>query len=197
MIGTGYWATGITVKRRGPDGTCWVTYLDFHDDGFSNDDIAAGEVSTQGRFANRYPAREAEDKTALATVLDVLIADAQRLGIEFRRTNGTPELYIDEGDPGAYQPLDHVYITEQAERLGWRHLVPRGYQLGSAGVRDARLLFVGDRLAALGPDTLEKLYRWHVGCCHACNYDVRHTCNCSHGWGNTVRQLAQAKGVVI
>lgn len=215
MIGnTYYWATGILLRAMLPtdrEPLRWGAELKFYDDGFNSDDLAAGRISTQGTLQTRYMVRDAKDLSALPTVINTLYFDAERLGIQFRNVaTGRPELYVDENRLDEYPPLTRVLITEQAERLGWHHAVADAYQLSTDEVTAARALPT-ERLRAMQATTLERLYRWHLGKCSACDLDescpcewadwsvgFSHNCNCSNGgWGAQVRHLARRKGVML
>lgn len=123
MIGDTYWATGISVRTMHDrdDALMWAAEVKFLDDGFCNDDADNGQISTEGRLHTRYMVRDGDDRTALATILDVLIADAATLGITFR-TDIPPSLYFhqDGVDPDWPPPPDwENLLAEQAARLGW------------------------------------------------------------------------------
>lgn len=130
MIGAGYWATGITVEYylSAGRGGGWSASLDFLDDGFANDQPGRGLVSTEGTLRTRYYVH-ADDGPApdpdagLSAALDVLIADAARLGITFRRfPDNAPMLYYrgDGEDPDHEPPDDWLaLLTAEAKRLGW------------------------------------------------------------------------------
>jgi hypothetical protein len=103
MIGMRYWSTGITI---GGERGCWSVWLEFLDDGWL--DLA----STEGTLRVRYTLDTREE---LERAIDTLIADAERLGIEWITTVGCPTVYAkDSEDPGHEQ-----IANEQAERLGW------------------------------------------------------------------------------
>jgi len=121
-----YWSTGIVVSwrpERPGHAEAWGASLDFCDDGFVNDDPDLRHISTEGRLYTRYAVEETEETSALALAIDVLIADAAKLGIEFRDpVIGCPMLYY-RGDgedsdcppPPGYREL----LAEQARRIGW------------------------------------------------------------------------------
>jgi hypothetical protein len=117
MIGNGYWATGITVHHgyAGSRGYGWGATLDFLDDGFMAED------STQGTLCTRYYV------TSLARAIDLIKADAERLGITFRQGDELPMLYYkgDGEDPDYPPPVGwRAMLADQAERIGWH--VPGG-----------------------------------------------------------------------
>lgn len=115
MIGDTYWTTGIIVTFARPqpphnDPPRYGARLDFFDSGFAEDG------STEGELYVRYM------QIDLGEVLDTLIADAARLGIEFRHTDDLPQLYVngDGEDPDEYLPADwREQLQVQADRLGW------------------------------------------------------------------------------
>lgn len=123
MIGDKYWATGISVRTMNDrdDALMWAAEMKFLDDGFCDDDADNGQISTEGKLHTRYLVRDGDDRTALATILDVLIADAATLGITFR-TDIPPSLYFhqDGVDPDWPPPPGwENLLAEQADRLGW------------------------------------------------------------------------------
>lgn len=123
MIGNGYWSTGITVDWIDRDTYPWGVKLSFYDDGFADDDAAAGRVATEGQLRCRYYVAD------LGAALDVLIADARRMGIEFRQTAGTgPDLYSECGDTASLPEEVQDEMARQAERLGWTTLARRSDQ---------------------------------------------------------------------
>jgi hypothetical protein len=110
VIGTNYWTTGIVVSFWPPalysNTPRYGARLQFFDGGF------AQEGSTEGELRVRYL------ETDLSAMLDTLIADATRLGIEFK----TPHLMInsDGEDAAEYLPGDwKAQLQAQAARLGW------------------------------------------------------------------------------
>lgn len=126
MIGAGYWATGITVEffpSAGCDGG-WAASLNFVDDGFCSDEPSLGIVSTEGTLRTRYFVHSAGSPDGgLPTALDVLIADAARLGITFRRfPDNEPMIYYrGDGEDPDHEPPDGwlALLTAEANRLGW------------------------------------------------------------------------------
>lgn len=119
-----YWATGITVhwrenasSRDGIPASVWGASLDFFDDGFTNDDAAEGEVSTEGSLRTRYHVRDGDTTSGLSAAIDALIADATRLGIVFRGVLGdSPDLYYETEDES--DELREA-IAREAARIGW------------------------------------------------------------------------------
>lgn len=116
MIGPNYWSTGIVVLFAPPalwdseERPRYNARLKFFDDGF------AQESSTEGELRVRYYEPD------LATVLDVLIADANRLGIELKAHKRTPFLYVenDGENSDVFLPSDwKAQLHIQATRLGW------------------------------------------------------------------------------
>lgn len=120
MIGPGYWATGVTCKWTDSqvNGPGWSAELKFYDSGVLDDDPDAGVVSTQGTLTTRY---YVHGENGLTAALDVLIADAGRLGITLGQP-GRPSLYV-PGDGEAEDvelPPDWLSaLRAAADRLGW------------------------------------------------------------------------------
>lgn len=112
MIGNAYWTTGITLRY---DGRNWSLLMDFMDGGWCD----AG--STEGQLRLRYMVKTDD----LSEGLDTLIADAVRLGIEFKATpdSAGPTLYVPgdgEHDCEVYHRDWRKILSKQAKRLGWR-----------------------------------------------------------------------------
>lgn len=127
MIGDGYWATGITVKY-GYSGSSlygWSAKVDFYDSGFCDDDTDSGAVSTEGTLHTRYFVREGDgpDADGLAAAVDAVKRDAERLGIDFSRSEAVPPTvyYLLNGEDKDYPPPDgwRELVNTQARRLGW------------------------------------------------------------------------------
>lgn len=119
MIGNSYWSTGITLTYH--DGE-WGASLTFLDAGFLDDDADAGQVSTEGTLRTRYAVHDGDEVDGLTAAIDALMADAARLGIEWRRMPGVaPSLFTDEAEaPGWEWPAGwRELVGAQAERLGW------------------------------------------------------------------------------
>ena len=121
MIGSEWWSTGITVAwaYSGMGQYGWTARAGYYDAGFCSDDADAGQVSTEGRLATRYAVRNGKTADTLTVVLDVMIADAARLGIVWR----DPHLYYEgDGEDEEYPPPEgwRETLREQARRLGWQ-----------------------------------------------------------------------------
>jgi hypothetical protein len=119
MIGSAYWATGITLTHWNGR---WGASLSFYDDAFLNDDPDAGKISTQGTLHTRYQVKDGNDVDGLTAAIDALRSDAERLGIEWRTMSGVaPSLFTDEAEaPDAGWPAGwRDLVSAQAERLGW------------------------------------------------------------------------------
>lgn len=122
-----YWSTGITLRwfpERPGHAEAWGAHLDYFDNGFVNDEPGAGRVSTEGTLRTRYPVEDVDGVNVLALVLDVLIADAQKIGIEWRRgmDDWPPMIYYQgDGEDADYPPPSdwRELLREQARRLGW------------------------------------------------------------------------------
>lgn len=115
MIGPTYWSTGIKltyIEPYGSHGPAWSGEVLYFDDGFVDDDAAAGRISTQGRLATRY-AVEGED--ALTAVVGTLLRDAARLGIVWQMQNIYWGGDVDD-PPIPFRSL----LVGQAERIGWQ-----------------------------------------------------------------------------
>lgn len=137
----GYWACGISVRWReyagsdnGIQHSGWGGTVDFRDDGFADDDPDTGRVSTEGTLKTRYTVRDGDLTTGLTAVIDTLIADAARLGIDFRDIGDSkPMLYFEgDGEDEEWPPPDgwREMLRAQAERIGW---ATYGYQPAKEG----------------------------------------------------------------
>lgn len=127
---TTYWSTGISLRwrettRDGTTRSAWGGSVDYLDDGFVGDDDAdTGKVSTEGELRTRYLVTDGKVASGLSAIVDVLLADAARLGIEFRGTLGDrPYLMIEteDGAPDNYREL----LIDEAERIGWTTMYAR------------------------------------------------------------------------
>jgi len=128
MIGSSYGSTGITVVHTyaggGEDG--WAATLDYLDGGFCNDEPGKGIVSTEGTLRTRYCVRDGSCADPLGTAIDVLRADAERMGILWRE----PCLYYrGDGESPDWPPPDgwRDMLAAQAERIGWRTYASAGH----------------------------------------------------------------------
>jgi hypothetical protein len=130
MIGNGYWAVGITVRYSysGMNRYGWGASIDFCDDGFCSDNTDSGTISTEGTIRTRYYVHEGNDPDvdALTVAIDVIKADAERIGIRFRHDGMmTPHVYYKgDGEDKAYPPPVgwRELIDAQSARLGWEGL---------------------------------------------------------------------------
>lgn len=121
MIGK-YFATTIVVAFH-QDKPGWSAHTEFVDGGFMNDDADTDAVSTEGVLRTRYAVRDGEARKGLSAAIDAIIADAQRMGIEFRSTAAAGPFIWYEGDgeddnhpaPEGWREM----LTAEAERLGW------------------------------------------------------------------------------
>lgn len=108
MVGDHYWTTSIVLKWNECDG--WAAAVEFFDDGFCN------YLSTEGKLHTRYFG-------FLEQSIDVVLADAKRLGIEFKNNiAGKPFLLYDgDGENKDYPPPPNwkVILREQAQRIGF------------------------------------------------------------------------------
>lgn len=141
MIGSGYWATGITVRYgySGMNLYGWAARVEFYDDGFCSDDTDSGTISTEGTLRTRYYVREGAgpDADGLAAAIDAVRADADRLGVAFRDDGVlAPCVYYEgDGENENYPPPEgwRELVDAQAARLGWRGLyVKTGGEGGSS-----------------------------------------------------------------
>lgn len=118
MIGTGYWATGIHVRYHpgntgGPVGAEepreWSALVEYCDDGFVN------WRATEGVLRTRYAC------PTLSDAIDLIRADAERLGIEWRPA---PTIYVPQDGEGDDPMPDNwgALIAAECERLGWRNV---------------------------------------------------------------------------
>lgn len=143
MIGSGYWSTGITVEYRyaGQGDYGWAAKVAYLDDGFVDDNPGARNISTEGTLHTRYAVRDCTDGTsALAAVIDVIKADAERLGITWK----TPAIYY-QGD-GHIENIDDLpapegwrqMLRDQAQRIGWssgrRYVEEGGSRAAATGI---------------------------------------------------------------
>lgn len=127
-----YWTTGIVLTwhpraQRGPSDESipgWSGTIDYCDDGWVGDNNAdTGAVSTEGTLHTRYAVVDGKTRTALSAVVDALIADAGRLGINFVAGPGDlPNLYYKgDGEHSDFPPPDgwRALLAAEAERIGW------------------------------------------------------------------------------
>ncbi len=119
--GTGFWATGITVHYS--EGRGWGGAVEYYDDGFVDDAADTGRIATQGELRTRYFVKDGETVTGLSAVVDVLLADAERLGIRFRAVAAdAPSLYYKgDGEWQDYPAPDgwKALLEAEAQRIGW------------------------------------------------------------------------------
>lgn len=127
-----YWSTGITItwapfaeRINGEPYGGWHAKLDYSDDGFADNDIDAGKVSTEGALYTRYPVRDAKIRSGLSVAVDTLLADAKRLGIEFIAVGPDSEpwlFYRGDGEDSEHPPPDkwRETLAAEAERIGFR-----------------------------------------------------------------------------
>lgn len=126
-----YWSTGITVtyapfaeRINGEPYGGWHATVEYSDDGFVDNDPETGQVSTEGRLYTRYPVRNAKIRLGLSIAIDTLIADAERLGIDFTTLpghRGPQILYDGDGENAAHPAPDDFreILGAEADRLGW------------------------------------------------------------------------------
>ena len=124
MIGTQYWATGITMRRAGEQ---WSASAPFHDNGFADDDAAQSRISAEGALSTRYFVSAADEAEAAVAAATVLKQDAERLGIQFRATGPvdlSPSIYLHRSnwssdDREGGMPAIEQILTRVAAPLGW------------------------------------------------------------------------------
>ncbi|MFC4006584.1 hypothetical protein ACFOY2_05085 [Nonomuraea purpurea] len=116
MIGSKYWSTGITVRYSNG---AWGGTVEYLDDGFANDDAATRRISTEGELRTRYFVKDCEGADALTVVIDVLISDAERLGITWNAKAGV--YYHGDGEDSDWPTPDgwRGLVNAQSVRLGW------------------------------------------------------------------------------
>jgi hypothetical protein len=131
MIGNGYWSCGIAVewKYAGSGEWGWGAWVEYLDDGFVNDNTDAGVVSTEGTLHTRYPVRHGETADALTVAIDVIRADAERLGITWKNPKvwyrGEEPAPGTEGMPWGWRRM----LNTQSDRLGWEHYYAKARSL--------------------------------------------------------------------
>lgn len=111
MVGKGYWTTGITLRWGGDK---WSVSLEFMDDGWCD------AWSTEGELRVRYLV----DTSKLSEAIDILIANAVRLGIELKGAALPPSLYVPgdgEWKEEKYHPEWREILARECGRLGWRN----------------------------------------------------------------------------
>lgn len=119
MIGNGYWSNGITVRYS--DGR-WSASVDYYDNGHCDDQADDARVSTEGTIHTRYFLRDGKTADALTVAVDVVKADAERLGITWATPGIGPFVYmLGDGDNGGRDVPDNwrELVDAQARRLGW------------------------------------------------------------------------------
>lgn len=129
---TSYWSVGIILTwhpggARDHDGTKtdgWTGEVEYYDDGWTGDDNPdAGKLCTEGTLRTRYVIADGTSQTAIRAIVDTLIADASRLGIEFRTGDGDlPRLYVPGDGEWEDRPLPDGWrqlLAAEAARIGW------------------------------------------------------------------------------
>lgn len=110
MVGDKYWSTGITVWHTGVGADFWAAKAEFFDGGFCDGMASEGEI--RARYVG-----------PLAAVVDLVKADAERLGIQWGALgDGGTIYYRGDGEhadiPGA--PADwRERVNAEARRIGW------------------------------------------------------------------------------
>ncbi len=118
-----YWTTGITVYWDTHNGG-WHALCEYLDDGWVGDNNAdLQKVSTQGKLETRYAVKDGDLVSGLTAAVDAVLADAQRLGIQFGTPAGDgPTLYYTgDGEWADYPAPDgwRELLAAESGRLGW------------------------------------------------------------------------------
>ncbi len=119
MIGKSHWSTGIILRYYGDSHPAWQGTLDFLDELFVRDDPDAGLINTRGTLETRFVPTSGHYADTVAVVIDTLMTDAARFGIEFRE----PVLDVDGEGDDPHRPLPEGWVDlleEQGRRIGWR-----------------------------------------------------------------------------
>lgn len=127
MIGPRYWSTGVKVAWQSHAGigaggvtrSGWSATIEFCDDGFCDDDADTRAVSTEGKLRSRYAVSDGDEVDGLTAVLDVILADAARLGINMRPRADMPcYLHFGEAEDAERPDGWAEMLRGQAARLG-------------------------------------------------------------------------------
>ena len=102
MIGPNHAFAGIGVRYTyaGTNSYAQETYgwsaeLDYFDKGFNNDDVTSGAISTEGTLRTRYAVRDLDGFSGLLAVINAVLTDAKRFGIEESRSEGLkPSIWV-------------------------------------------------------------------------------------------------------
>lgn len=129
---TSYWAVGIILTwhpdiprdYNGNRTSGWSGQIGYYDDGFAGDDNPDERcIATEGSLRTRYAVRDGQHRTALAAVIDTLIADATRLGIQLGTSADGPRLFVSGDGEWADTPLPdgwRTLLAAEAQRIGWK-----------------------------------------------------------------------------
>jgi hypothetical protein len=122
LIGDRYWATGITVHADPEHMDRWTAEVVYVDDGLpgGDDNTDKGVISTEGRLYTRYAVRPGDTADALTAAIDVIKADAERIGVTWAKD--ATVCYIGAGRWDVFPPPARwrETVNAQAVRLGWR-----------------------------------------------------------------------------
>lgn len=117
-----YWTTGIILAWH-PEREAWSGKLNYLDDGWAGDDNPdTGDISTEGTLRTRYALTNGQHQTALTAVIDALVADATRLGIQLGAPWTAPWLYVEGDGEHTDVPLPADWrelLATEARRIGW------------------------------------------------------------------------------
>jgi hypothetical protein len=102
MIGPTYWSTGIAITAADDRG--WHIEASFYDNGFADDLVTQGRMSTEGVVRPRYVVPD------LTAAVKILKRDVERLRIIFRE----PALYADTPEDKTGWPDDWRQQVEAA-----------------------------------------------------------------------------------
>lgn len=116
-----YWATGITVRYgyKGAGQFGWGASLNFYDDGFVSDSTGDQLISTEGELRTRYMVGDDDKFSGLSVAVNVLLSDAENLGIRFMESAAI--YYHQDGEDADNPPPDgwRGALGAEAARLGW------------------------------------------------------------------------------
>jgi hypothetical protein len=149
---TTWWSTGITIRylpdaieRHGRSYDGWSATAKFYDSGFVSDDTDTGSISTQGELGTRYFIRDGETVDGLTAAIDVILADAKKIDIQWGQ-GCPPTLYYEgDGEDPEWPPPPNWkrIIRDQCTRLGWDCLYTDDNTIDGEVVPDRAQIEVG------------------------------------------------------